>query len=173
MMQGGIAIMKKKNSNDYYGFTISGYSGGGYWEMPGMPSTTYTNPILTCVPIPNGSKVPDAKVYGTHKNMNMLYFSQGDNEVWCYNLTSPKEDKIVAFSADEKVMYVNTVVKYLPSGEVWNLAVLTAQDGNWNFYLYDFQASSQLVKPEPVSVYSGEGIPRQVHYRSLSSTTSF
>jgi hypothetical protein len=173
MMQGGVAIMKKKSSNDYYGLTISGFNGGGYWEMPGMPSMSYTNPILTCVQIPANSNVTAAKVYGTHKNMNMLYFSQGDNEVWCYNLTSPKEDKIATFAADEKVTYVNTVVKYLPSGEVWNLAVLTSQGGNWNFYLYEFQPSSQLVKPEPTAVYSGEGIPRHVHYRSLSSTTSF
>jgi hypothetical protein len=134
----------------------------------------YGNPIRNSVRIPDGSKVLDAKIYGTHKNMDMLYFSKGDNEVWCYNLTSPNEDKIVSYPNGEIVTYANSVVRYFSGGiELWNFAVLTQNGENWNFYLYEFQPSSQLVKPDPVAVYSGKGIPRHVHYRSLTSTTSF
>ncbi|MDR3220376.1 MAG: hypothetical protein LBU22_15605 [Dysgonamonadaceae bacterium] len=173
MMQGGVSIMKKKNTEEYYGFTIKGYNGGGLWEIPGMPAMLYTNPIQNCVRIPDGSKVLDAKIYGTHNNMDMIYFSKGDNEVWCYNLTSPREDRIVSFPAGETVTYINSVVKYINGGEEWYFAVLTVKDGKWKFYLHNFQPSSQLVVPEPVAVYSGEGTPRHVHYRSLTSTTSF
>lgn len=167
-MQGGVAIMKELGTGDYYGLTINGLLAGGMWENPVAGATMLFNPIATHVLIPPGRNVLDARFYGTHEDMNVLYFSKGDNEAWYYDLVNTSEAKIASFPAGETVTYVNT----LSHNTDYNLCILTEKDGNWNLYIYDFQPSSPLVAETP-EVYSGEGIARHVHYRSLSSNTSF
>jgi hypothetical protein len=174
LTQGGVAIMKKLGEERYYGVTINGLVAGlyGMWENPTASATMLRNPIANFTEIPSGSNVLGARLYGTHRNMNVLYFSRGDNEVWYYNLTSGGEEKVATYPAGEQVTYVHTIARYIGS-TVYNLAVLTSAGGDWKLYIYDYQPSSPLVVEEPVAVYSGQGTPRHVFYRSLTSTTSF
>jgi hypothetical protein len=175
-VQGGVAIFKELGVDNYYGATITGFQGGfdtgGYWESPLMPSSFLTNPIATFVQIPPGSNILDAKLYGTHRNMDVVYFSRGDNEVWYYNLANAREEKVVTYPADETVMYAHTLARY-SGGTYFNLSVLTEKDGNWNLYIYNFQPSSPLVDADPVATFTGDGIPRRVHYRSPLTGGSF
>ncbi|MDR1274487.1 MAG: hypothetical protein LBK12_08050 [Odoribacteraceae bacterium] len=175
--QGGVAIMKDPATGDHYGLKINGYAAGlmpgGYWELPPAPASTLFNPIATRVLIPSGSNVIDARLRGTHRNMDVIYFTKGDNEVWYYNIANTNEEKILTVPAGETITYVNTQVRYISGVSSYNLGVLTEKDGNWNLYIHDFRPSSPLVEETPVATYSGEGIPRHVHYRSLTGTTSF
>jgi hypothetical protein len=173
LMQGGVAIMQDRSTGTRYGLTIGGIMSGlpGLWENP--LSTMIYNPIATHVAIPEGSKVLDAVHYGVHRNMNVLYFSKGDNEVWYYDLTSPREARVATFPAGESVTFVNTCARYVGAASYYYLTVLTHEAGTWKLYVYDFQPSSPLLVAEPVAVYSGEGYPRHVHYRSLTSVASF
>ncbi|MDR2130578.1 MAG: hypothetical protein LBP56_05350 [Odoribacteraceae bacterium] len=171
MFQGGVAIMKNRGTGEYHGMVINGFMSQAMWEMPTAP--LLMNPIATSVVIPAGSNVLEASVRGTHRNMDVLYFSKGDNEVWYYNLVNRTEAKVVALPSGEQVVHVHTVARYIDNKTYYNLTVLTTRNGNWTLRIYDYQASSPLVVEEPLAVYSGQGNPRHVFYRSLTSTTSF
>ncbi|MDR0765447.1 MAG: hypothetical protein LBF09_00720 [Odoribacteraceae bacterium] len=171
MMAGGVALMKKRGTDELQGFTISGLLAGGLWENPTSP--IIMNPFATSVTVPAGSRLHDATLYGTHGSMDVLYFSRGDNELWYYHLVNGIEENVLTLPAGESVVYAQTVVRYISGATYTNLAVLTSGGGRWTLRVYDFQPSSPLVAAEPLLVSSGEGNPRNVFYRSLTSTTSF
>ncbi|MDR2415029.1 MAG: hypothetical protein LBD64_08615 [Odoribacteraceae bacterium] len=171
MMAGGVALMKERGTNALHGFTINGLLSGALWEMPTAPMVT--NPIASRVQVPAGSALPGAKLYGTHADLNVLYFSSGDNEVWYYNLANGIEERVVALPAGERVAYAQTLARYISGKTYNNFVVLSATSSGWTLRAYDFQPSSPLVAETPFLLSSGKGNPRNVYYRSLTSTTSF
>ena len=170
-LRGGVAIMKQRGGNDLYGFTFNGLMAGASGLLENPTSPVIMNPIATRVQVPPGSNIFDAALHGTHASMNVVYFSRGDNEVWYYNLSNGNEEKVLALPAGERVTYAQTVARYGPT--TFHLAVLTASDGGWTLRAYDFQPSTALVEPQPFIEHSGQGYPRHVYYRSLSSKASF
>ncbi|MDR0544060.1 MAG: hypothetical protein LBG30_01750 [Odoribacteraceae bacterium] len=168
---GGVALLRHRDTRALHGLTIKGLSAAGLWESPVTPMVT--NPVATNVAVPAASKLHDATLYGTHASMDALYFSAGDNELWYYNLVNSDEQNVITLPPDERIVYAQTLMRYISGATLSNLAVLTSVGAGWTLRVYDFQPSSPLVVSAPILTVSGNGSPRQVFYRSLTSNTSF
>jgi hypothetical protein len=165
-LSGGMAIMKKKDANEYYGLTFA--FGVMSWEQ-----IFANNPISTFVRIPDDYHVSKGKFFGVHKTMNNLYFSEGNNEVWTYDVASPAEKKILTLASDESVAFVDHISYSGTDRNVNYLVVLTNKGGDYNCYLYNFKPSSAEVETPAYATYSGKGNPRHIMYRGITSTSGY
>jgi hypothetical protein len=147
----GFAVMQNVNTGGYVVYYVN------FGDVA-------INPLFSEIPVPEGCKMPFAKVKSAPSDGQFIYFAEG-NELWLYKnatgLTAEqRESVLLTLPKDETITYMAPV-----HGSYDNFAILTNNATGWKLYIYRIVATANPeLHPDPV-VYSGEGFARYVMYR--------
>jgi len=148
----GYAVMKDKNSDDYYLAGINYLAGTPY-------------PFTSFRAIPEECQMPEAEVKAAPYSGSFIYFGVG-NELWVYRDAeglSVRETLLKTFPAGETISYI---VHHNPTSDNL-LIVLTNSAAGWKMYAYKMIGlGNPEFEEDPVITYSGTGNARYVMYRA-------
>lgn len=150
----GYALLKKKGTETHYLYTI---------QVTGF--TTY--PVTGINRVPANAEMVKAKVFGTHRMAECLYYSS-DNRLCMYvnSATEHRESVLRTFPEGEEIAFIHHFVAAMPDeGQPVNtLAVATNNAEGWKVYLFVMVQDTPEISAEPKVVLSGAGKAKQVIY---------
>ncbi len=158
--QGGIALLKHKEKDEYYGAMLK------------MDWASGKNPFVNFVTVPAGRAVVKGKLFATHCTNDVLYFSDGGNTVGMYNVSNGIENEaILTYPAGESVACIRHVSYTTSAAGDENLeclAVLTNSTAGWKVYLYHFVGKTADIETPHYDSFSGKGTGKNVLFRGLN-----
>ena len=152
-----LAVMKKKNTNDYQLFTLNGFA-----------SSVSSNPVQQTTTLNSNLEMLKADVRALNQNNNIIYYFK-NSKLYACNLDNQTEsEQDIMLSAGEEVTYME-FLKYSPYGlnDSWfdYLAIATVKDGNYKVYLHPVSAA--IVLPAE-KIFEGKGRVKRVCYMEQS-----
>jgi len=152
------AVMKDKSKEEYY---LAGINFQAY-----MNPSAY--PFLSFKAIPEGCKMPLAKVKAGAYSGNFIYFGDGNKlcVYWDAEGLDVREPVLKTYPANETISYIAHMYSgYSPAYNY--LVVLTNSASGWKMYVYNVKGlGNPEIDDEPAFVYSGTGNARYVMYRT-------
>ena len=152
-----LAVMKKKNTNDYQLFTLNGFA-----------SSVSSNPVQQTTTLNSNLEMLKADVRALNQNNNIIYYFK-NSKLYACNLDNQTEsEQDIMLSAGEEVTYME-FLKYSPYGlnDSWfdYLAIATVKNGNYKVYLHPVSAA--IVLPAE-KTFEGKGRVKRVCYMEQS-----
>ena len=152
-----LAVMKKKNTNDYQLFTLNGFA-----------SSVSNNPVQQTTALNSDLEMLKADIRALNQNNNIIYFFK-NSKLYACNLDNQTEsEQDITLSVGEEVTYME-FLKYSPYGlnDSWfdYLVIATVKDGNYKVYLHPVSAAVVLPAEK---TFEGKGRVKRVCYMEQS-----
>ena len=152
-----MAILKKKNTNDYQLMTLNG-----------MPSSISRNPAQQTMALDNSLQMLQADMRALNQNNNIIYFFKNSKLYSCNLDNQTESEQDIMLPAGEEVTYME-FLKYSPYGlnDSWfdYLAIATVKDGNYKLYLHPVSAAKVLPAEK---TFTGKGRVKRASYMEQS-----
>ncbi len=153
-----LAIMKKKNADEYQLYTLNGYT-----------SSVSRNPVTAASALNSSLDMLKADYKALNQNNNIIYFFK-NSKLYACNLDNQTEsEQSVTLAPGEEVTYME-FLKYSPyrMNDYWfdYLAIGTVKDGNYKLYLHPVSAA--IVLPAE-KTFQGKGRVKRACYIEQSS----